>query len=663
MNLGLVQNGMLFGLLALAIPFIIHLMFRQKPREVQIGSVRFLKQVLDKNKNRRRVMQWLLMSLRMGGIALLALLFARPFLVKKSDAVKGGEFVAILIDRSASMQLRSDGTRSVDAAVENARKLVRDANAKTKFEVAFFDHAVQPISSDDVNDSQDLLVDQIVVPPDSYSATDYAAAFRWAHDVCTTAKAESKQLHVFTDLQQSGLAWSEVEPMPADVIVKVHDLGRELPNNVAITGSTPERLVVRPGESTSLKVSLLNAGPFALDDTPVVLQLKNGTRTIQERQKVKLEPGGIETANFELPDLVDGLWQGTVTVEVIDDLPFDNQRHLAIMATPQYRVLVIDGEKNETSLLSETHFLQSALRLAPEGAAYAESPFVPSMKTGGRPLTDFDVVILANVGDVGEREADRLKDFVEKGGGLIVFSGDQLTVEGYKSLDTSGLMPGEIIAVREAFNLPWRIDEWDKEHSIFSPFNDPQHGDLTRLAFRGITEMKAHADVSVVASFSDGKPFVLEKKFGEAGGAVVWVTTSCDNQWGNWTQSELYVPIMHQMMGHLTGLNAGGPVQEELIDTTTEQLTSTSPGVFQQNRSWQVVNVSPRESETERCTVDDFVNRFELNTGSDEEKQPSVRAGFSSSMDIRHNEIWHWILFALITVVIAEYCVSNRTVA
>ena len=73
-------------------------------------------------------------------------------------------------------------------------------------------------------------------------------------------------------------------------------------------------------------------------------------------------------------------------------------------------------------------------------------------------------------------------------------------------------------------------------------------------------------DAIVVASFSDGKPFVLEKEIGEAGGSILWVNTACDNQWSNWTQSELYLPIMHQMLGHLTGLNAGGPVQEELIE-------------------------------------------------------------------------------------------------
>ena len=666
MNFGLIQNGMLMGLLALAIPVIIHLLFRQKPRDVQIGSVRFLQQIMEKHRNRRKVMRWLLMSLRLLAIALLAFLFARPFLVERSEGSGDRKLVAILIDRSASMQLKgSDGNRLIDSAVDQAKQIIRGAKGRTQHEVAFFDHAVEPITVGENRDMAGELLKQLKAPRESYSATDYAAAFRWAYDVCTTSKAKTVELHVITDLQQSGLEFSEVEPMPEEVLVKVHDLGRDLPNNVAIVGSTPARLVVRPDETTKVEVSLLNAGAFVLEEVPVVLDLKNDNRTIHERQKIKLEPGSLEKVEFELPDLGQGIWQGQVVVELIDDeLPFDNRRHLAIMSAPQYRILVLDGEPNEVDFLAETHHLQAAIRLAPKGAKYAESPYVPDLAAGGSPLTDYSLVVMANVPQVRVREAERLKDYLENGGGLIVFAGENVNPKAYEPMADVGLVPGEIIAAREAFDLPWRVGSWDQEHSVFATFNDPQHGDLRKIPFRGITEMKPHEDANVIASFSDGKPFVLEKKIGDKGGGLLWVNTSCDNEWSNWTQSELYLPIVHQMLGHITGLNAGGPVQEELIDTTSEQLTSRSPGIFKQPRSYRVVNVSPRESETERCTVEDFVNRFELNVGSEEVPKPSARtAGFGAALDVRQNEIWHWILFALVTVMIAEFFLSNRTVA
>ena len=104
MNFGMVQTGMLAGLAALAIPYIIHLMFKQKPREVPMGSVRFLREIMEKHRNRKKIMRWLLMALRMACIALVALMFARPFIseLKKSDGNK--RLVVILIDQSDAVK-------------------------------------------------------------------------------------------------------------------------------------------------------------------------------------------------------------------------------------------------------------------------------------------------------------------------------------------------------------------------------------------------------------------------------------------------------------------------------------------------------------------------------------------------------------------------------
>ena len=46
---------------------------------------------------------------------------------------------------------------------------------------------------------------------------------------------------------------------------------------------------------------------------------------------------------FDLPPLAEGLWQGTVAVETEDDLPLDNQRHVALLASQPYQVLLVDG--------------------------------------------------------------------------------------------------------------------------------------------------------------------------------------------------------------------------------------------------------------------------------------------------------------------------------
>src|SRR5215210_5289934 len=137
-----VQAGFLGALAALAIPVIIHLLFRTRPRPVDLGTLQFLRIVLSDNARRRRVRRWLLLALRLACVALLAFLFARPYLVA-SEPDEGGKLVVALIDRSASMGLK-DRTRPTDRAVAEVRSIAARAGPRTQLELAWFDATVQP---------------------------------------------------------------------------------------------------------------------------------------------------------------------------------------------------------------------------------------------------------------------------------------------------------------------------------------------------------------------------------------------------------------------------------------------------------------------------------------------------------------------------------------
>ena len=76
-----VQVGMLGALGALAIPVVIHLLFRNRPKRVDLGTLQFLHAVLRENARKRKVKRWLLLTLRLACVALVALLFARPYLL------------------------------------------------------------------------------------------------------------------------------------------------------------------------------------------------------------------------------------------------------------------------------------------------------------------------------------------------------------------------------------------------------------------------------------------------------------------------------------------------------------------------------------------------------------------------------------------------------
>lgn len=664
-----IQTGFLFALAGLAIPVIIHLVFRQKARRVDLGTLRFLRIVLEQNARRRRVMRWLLLALRMGAVALLAVLFARPFWLAFQPA---GEktIVAVLIDRSATMDVKNDdGQRLIEQAIAEIKTLLGQAAENTRFEIALFDHAVHPLvetSPDDKRSDRETPTSELITllgtPKQCSGGTDYGAAMEWARDILSPP-AVAKHLHVFTDMQRSGLAWSEVDTLPDTVVAHIHDLGRAAINNVAVTEARPERPWIRPDDQTSIHVAVQNGGPFTTPELPVVLKLANGARKIELREVLKIEPGAVESLRFDLPALAEGSWQGNVSIETEDDLPLDNQRHLLILASKPYQILLVDGHSATSPALAATYFLEASLRLAPAGELSAASLFEPRRITADEilpTLEKFDVIVLADVGEVDKSDAAKLERYVESGGALLVFGGENVTAEKTKSLTDAGLSVGQIEGVTHVTDLPLRLATWDAKHPIFMPFSDPQLGDLQRLSFSACTSIVPAADAQVLAKFRDGQPAVLEKAKGK--GSVVWFASTCDRQWSDWTRSRLYLPIMYQLLGYQTGWSAGGRVRQTILERDALPATADEPGVHQYEDHSLVVNVSPRESETDRCTPEEFVHRFGLKpTEEIDVAEPVAPVQAATGTELMDSEFWPMIAMSLFGLLVLEGLVANRT--
>src|SRR5262249_23058808 len=151
---------------------------------------------------------------------------------------------------------------------------------------------------------------------------------------------------------------------------------------------------------------------------------------------------------------------------------------------------------------------------------------------------------------------------------------------------------------------------WNVEHPIFAAFSDPQLGDLGRLGFTALTHIAPAADARVLATFRNGQPAVLERHVGK--GSVLWCAMSADRTWSDWTSSRLYLPFVYQWLGYQTGLSAGGRVRQAVLEGSANVAEGAPPGVHQRECYTLVVNTSPREAETERCTAEEFLDRFGL---------------------------------------------------
>ena len=115
---------LLLGLLAAAIPVLLHLLSSVRAPEVFFPTLRFLNISMEKTARRRRLEHWLLLVIRSLLLAMLALAVAEPILQATSGFLADKRFAAVLVvDNSHSMGVQDAGSSRFEHARREAAKL------------------------------------------------------------------------------------------------------------------------------------------------------------------------------------------------------------------------------------------------------------------------------------------------------------------------------------------------------------------------------------------------------------------------------------------------------------------------------------------------------------------------------------------------------------
>ncbi|WP_085774850.1 BatA domain-containing protein [Nonlabens tegetincola] len=94
---------LLWALLFLAIPILVHLFQLRRFKKVAFTNVAFLKPLISQTRKSRTIKKWLTLLTRLCAVACIVLAFAQPFIPGSKTAIKEKE-TSIYLDNSFSMQ-------------------------------------------------------------------------------------------------------------------------------------------------------------------------------------------------------------------------------------------------------------------------------------------------------------------------------------------------------------------------------------------------------------------------------------------------------------------------------------------------------------------------------------------------------------------------------
>ena len=155
-----------------------------------------------------------------------------------------------------------------------------------------------------------------------------------------------------------------------------------------------------------------------------------------------------------------------------------------------------------------------------------------------------------------------------------------------------------------------------------------------------------------------GVPLIVEKALGK--GHCLLFAFPADNGWGDWAIHRLYLPLVHQLLGYLTGrLPETNPVKYDRAGPTP----AMAPGVTLVDGRALVRNVDPAESDIERTTVAQLRENYRLPEASRTNSHDEANLQNLATAGERPDELWRTVAWALLIVLVLETFVANRTYA
>jgi hypothetical protein len=563
----------LLGLVAAAVPVLIHLLTRRKPRRVEFSSVEFLREVRLVELRRFRLREWLLLALRVLAVACLALALGRPALRGAARGGGGSTAALLLVDRSYSMRVREGDRTLFERARARAVEVLDALEAGDRVQVMAFDQTARASFPEAVEDHGRARAALEALEP-SAQPTDLEAALSAAIEALAKTGALHRELYVFTDLQRAGLGREAPQRTPPPGLRVTFLAASAVPGPANLAASEAR---YRPGDPPSLEVGARAFGAGATDEVPVAVRSLAAPGEWREvgRGFLPLAAGAAHGLVIARAPVTLG---GDVTVGG-DALALDDRRAFAAGQGGAVRVGLVTGEAAAGGAGSagaataaggatggaagplKRNPLAVLLETGQEAGRFAPSRIEPG-RVSTAALAGLDVVVLDDVASLGEGALQAVVDFARGGGGLAVVLGPG-TDPVFANTRLFAALGGARLsgaAPRRAERGGWTLRRAAVGHPALAGFPEAAGDALSQAQFQTAWAVDPGPRGRVLARFAPDLPALVESD------RVLIFTSDVGAAWSDFPFSGAFVPFWSQALAALAQGNAPALTPGQRLD-------------------------------------------------------------------------------------------------
>ena len=318
----ILQNpNLLWGLLLLAIPIIVHLFDFRRIKKIQFSNVAFLQTIQKQNTPRRRVKELLILLARLLTITFLILAFAKPVIPGASESFSSGDNLLVL-DNSQSMAAPCQGIPCLEAA-----KLASLEVAASYGQGRFFYQGIYRLKPFVGPNELEQHFDQMALSRDRLE-------LNFEED-----DLERSQVAILSDFQENVV--SEVNRLAADSIpILLVPMNPSARQNLYVDSVFLHNPFSIGDNKRTLGVRLANSGGEEVENA--LVRVFNGDRQLSS-VAVTIESNAFEDVQFEIENSKNPQFR----VEVEDfEVDFDNNYFLTMPRFEPIKISILGGESS-----------------------------------------------------------------------------------------------------------------------------------------------------------------------------------------------------------------------------------------------------------------------------------------------------------------------------
>lgn len=525
--MGLEAPLALLGLLAAAIPFIVHRMRRTDPVRRVLPTFALLQQAEAARRRTRGLTDLLLLAARVALLVVAAVALGAPFVMARVPFGDGRPAAtAIVIDDSMSMLRGHGGASLLARAVARTREVI--ASLPPGSEVALVLGGAPPRvlapRSDDLASTGHALDDLLAT---SARATDLRGAVSLALPELRASRQSERRLLLLSDFAPHPALATDALKL-GGVQLTIEPLGEGTAGtNVAVVAADVRRGSDREALAVSVELRATGTAPAR-----VPIELRRGNAVLAKGEATLTE--GTGKAQLEVPTPPRGE-DPTAEVRVVIDDDLDADDALGVLLAPQggVRLLAVNGDPKPSSETDELRYLARALELVPDTEGAVESRQIDADALAQHDLAEFDVVLLANVAAPSRALAEHLAAFVRAGGGLVIAPGDHVEPRAYAAA-FGDLLPCHVTTIARGRSLGFAA----AEPSALLPRGSLG---LAQAIVDAHLVLEAADDAETPLRFTDGSPAVVSRAADR--GRVTVLATTIDADWTDLPLRPGFLPL------------------------------------------------------------------------------------------------------------------------